>query len=165
MVLSVKALELHSRFLFLFEKYYKILLLAILRINMGVSNQYPLLEIVPLVLKGAKDQNKALEGCEDKGLMKRRVVSGRTSTNIHVGSSKRPKRVLMKRRRLGASRRRNGNGIVRRVRTLKRLVPKSGNSEGLDGLFRETADYILSLQMRVRVMQIMVKVLSGSDEE
>ncbi|KAF3436561.1 hypothetical protein FNV43_RR23653 [Rhamnella rubrinervis] len=69
--------------------------------------------------------------------------------------------------RLGGSRRR-ANGIERRVRTLKRLVPNSNSdSIGLDALFRETADYILSLQMRVRVMQIMVKVLSGttSDQE
>lgn len=68
----------------------------------------------------------------------------------------------------GGSRRRANNGIERRVRTLKRLVP-NGNRDcvGLDGLFRETADYILSLQMRVRVMQIMAKFLTGatSDQE
>ncbi|KAL2324714.1 hypothetical protein Fmac_023772 [Flemingia macrophylla] len=66
---------------------------------------------------------------------------------------RRPRRVLMKRR--GGSRR----GIRRRVRTLKSLVPNS-DSLGLDGLFRETASYILSLQTRVRVMQVMVKVLT-----
>ncbi|PON61749.1 hypothetical protein PanWU01x14_144080 [Parasponia andersonii] len=131
---------------------------------MGVSDQYPLLEVVPLDLKDTtEDQNKALEG-SDEGIMKRRVVSRRTSSG-HIRSNKRPKRILMKRKRLGgASRRRSGNGIVRRVQTLKRLVPTSRRSEGLDGLFRETADYILSLQMRVRVMHIMVKVLSGSEE-
>ncbi|KAG6787023.1 hypothetical protein NC652_007064 [Populus alba x Populus x berolinensis] len=79
--------------------------------------------------------------------------------------SKRPGRILMKRRaRAEGSSTRAGYGIERRVRTLKKLIPDS-ESMGLDGLFRETADYILSLQMRVRVMQIMVKVLTGSDDE
>jgi len=71
----------------------------------------------------------------------------------------------MKRRaRAEGSTVRSGYGIERRVRTLKKLIPNS-ESMGLDGLFRETADYILSLQMRVKVMQIMVKVLTGSDDE
>ncbi|RDX74473.1 Transcription factor UPBEAT1, partial [Mucuna pruriens] len=71
------------------------------------------------------------------------------------------RRILMKRR--GGSRR-GSNGIRRRVRTLKSLIPNV-DSLGLDGLFRETANYILSLQTRVRVMQVMVKVLTGSDDE
>ncbi|OIW12591.1 hypothetical protein TanjilG_04755 [Lupinus angustifolius] len=70
---------------------------------------------------------------------------------------KRPIRILMKRR--GGYRRRLVNGIQKRVRTLKRLVPNS-DSMGLDGLFRETADYILALQTRVEVMQVMVNVLT-----
>lgn len=79
----------------------------------------------------------------------------------HV-KSKRATRILMKRvARLGSKK--PANGIVRRVRTLKRLIPNS-ESMGLDGLFQETADYILSLQMRVRAMQVMVNVLGGSDE-
>jgi len=73
---------------------------------------------------------------------------------------RRPRRILMKRR--GGSRR-GSNGIRRRVRTLKSLVPNC-DSLGMDGVFRETANYILSLQTRVRVMQVMVKVLTGSDE-
>ncbi|KAL1343552.1 hypothetical protein HN51_029920 [Arachis hypogaea] len=78
----------------------------------------------------------------------------------------RTRRVLMK--RIGGSRRSRGrgaksnNGIQSRVRTLKNLIPNSDNNMGLDGLFRETANYILSLQNRVRVMQVMVKVLTGS---
>lgn len=54
-------------------------------------------------------------------------------------------------------------GIQRRVRTLKKLVP-NGEAMGVDGLFRETADYILALEMRVKVMKIMMKVLTGCDE-
>ncbi|KAL4288639.1 hypothetical protein AHAS_Ahas19G0306300 [Arachis hypogaea] len=71
-------------------------------------------------------------------------------------------------KRIGGSRRSRGrgtksnNGIQSRVRTLKNLIPNSDNNMGLDGLFRETANYILSLQNRVRVMQVMVKVLTGS---
>ncbi|OAY48895.1 transcription factor UPBEAT1 [Manihot esculenta] len=81
-----------------------------------------------------------------------------------VTRKKRSRRVLRNRRtRLEGSSSRAANGIHRRVRTLKKLVPNS-ESKGLEGLFRDTADYILSLQMRVKVMQIMVKVLTGSDE-
>ncbi|BAT94404.1 transcription factor UPBEAT1 [Vigna umbellata] len=76
------------------------------------------------------------------------------------GVIRRPRRVLMKRR---GGCRRGSNGIRRRVRTLKTLVPNS-DSLGLDGLFRETANYILSLQTRVRVMQVMVKVLTASHD-
>ncbi|XP_057736305.1 transcription factor UPBEAT1 [Arachis stenosperma] len=82
------------------------------------------------------------------------------------GRRPRTRRVLMK--RIGGSRRSRGrgaksnNGIQSRVRTLKNLIPNSDNNMGLDGLFRETANYILSLQNRVRVMQVMVKVLTGS---
>ncbi|KAK7279724.1 hypothetical protein RJT34_24781 [Clitoria ternatea] len=70
-------------------------------------------------------------------------------------------RVLMK-RRVGS--RRGSNGIQRRVKTLKSLIPNSDSNMGLDGLFRETANYILSLQTRVRVMQVMVKVLTGTSD-
>nr|XP_004496369.1 transcription factor UPBEAT1-like [Cicer arietinum] len=75
--------------------------------------------------------------------------------------SRRTRRISMK-RRIGC--RRGSYGIQRRVRTLKSLIPNSDDSIGLDGLFRETANYILSLQTRVRVMQVMVEVLNESDE-
>nr|WKE35248.1 basic helix-loop-helix family protein [Rosa persica]WKE35251.1 basic helix-loop-helix family protein [Rosa persica] len=77
------------------------------------------------------------------------------------------KRIMKKRRRsLQFGARRENNGIRRRVRTLKRLIPNSDSKSvgGLDGLFRETADYILSLQSRVTLMQMMVKALADSDE-
>ncbi|XP_058741032.1 transcription factor UPBEAT1 [Vicia villosa] len=74
---------------------------------------------------------------------------------------KRSRRIFMK-RRVGC--RRGSYGIQRRVRTLKRLIPNSDESIGLEGLFRETANYILSLENRVRVMKVMVEVLNGSDE-
>ncbi|KAF5192783.1 Transcription factor upbeat1 [Thalictrum thalictroides] len=69
----------------------------------------------------------------------------------------------MKRRALLDGSRRTRNGMVRKVKTLKKLVP-NGNSMSLDGLFRETADYILSLELQVKIMQIMVSVLNGSNE-
>ncbi|XP_041022171.1 transcription factor UPBEAT1 [Juglans microcarpa x Juglans regia] len=85
----------------------------------------------------------------------------------HVLRSKRldTARILMMKKtaRLG-SRKRANNGIGRRVRTLKRLIPNGESMGNLDGLFRETADYILSLQMRVRVMQTAVNVLTNFDE-
>ncbi|KAJ4727837.1 putative Transcription factor [Melia azedarach] len=80
----------------------------------------------------------------------------------HMIRSRKTKRILMK-KRAGLERfRRPANVIERKVRTLKKLIPNS-ESSGLDGLFRETADYILALQMRVKVMQIMVKTLTGSE--
>lgn len=75
--------------------------------------------------------------------------------------------ILMKRRyRLQGSTRPAANVFEKRVRVLRKLVPSTKESEGLDGLFRDTNDYILALEMRVKVMQIMVKALSGgSDDE
>lgn len=114
--------------------------------------------------------NKVLEA-RAKRMCQGTKLRKMTRKNKHM--MRRRRNVLMKRparlRRLGGSRRR-ANGIERRVRTLKRLVPNSNSdsdSVGLDGLFRETADYILSLQLRVRLMQIMVKVFSSttSDQE
>lgn len=75
------------------------------------------------------------------------------------------------RRRLGRSTGNRNLQIARRVRILKKLVPSRREREsesepepesGLDNLFRETADYILALQLRVKVMQVMVDVLSSS---
>uniref|UniRef100_A0A6N2MWP4 BHLH domain-containing protein n=1 Tax=Salix viminalis TaxID=40686 RepID=A0A6N2MWP4_SALVM len=101
---------------------------------------------------------KVLEGQARRGCPPRKQNDGRHA------ESKRPRRVSMKRAaRVQGSARRVGYGVGRRVRTLKKLIP-NGGSLGLDGLFRETADYILTLQMRVEVMQIMVKELTGSDE-
>ncbi|GMI87734.1 UPBEAT1 [Hibiscus trionum] len=70
--------------------------------------------------------------------------------------------VLMKRRAgLEVSRRgSNSNPFERKVEMLKKLIPNK-ETVGLDGLFRETAEYIMCLQMRVKVMQIMVEVLTG----
>lgn len=69
---------------------------------------------------------------------------------------------MKRRRRVVEGSRRRVNAIEERTRILKKLIPNSTKSMGLEGLFRETADYILSLQMRVQVMQIMVKVLGGN---
>ncbi|OVA16747.1 hypothetical protein BVC80_1543g200 [Macleaya cordata] len=68
------------------------------------------------------------------------------------------------RRALLVGSRRSMNGMEGKVKTLKKLVPNGKSSMGLDGLFSETADYIFALQLQVKVMQIMVEVLSGSDE-
>ncbi|XP_027367574.1 transcription factor UPBEAT1-like [Abrus precatorius] len=118
---------------------------------MGVSS---LPSLVSLSLKDL------LQGNEEK----RTSSHGCLWSKVLAAQAKKQKltkrRILMKRR--GGSRR-GSNGIQRRVRTLKRLIPNSDSME-LDGLFRETANYILSLQTRVRVMQVMVKVLTGSDE-
>ena len=75
------------------------------------------------------------------------------------------RRVLMKKRRSNNYiQPKKQNGIEKRVKTLKRLIPNNEGSQGLDGLFRDTASYIISLQMRVRVMQILVDVLENSQD-
>lgn len=50
----------------------------------------------------------------------------------------------------------------KRIRRLRKMIPNTESVE-LNGLFRETADYVLWLQMKVRVMQALVHVLKGSD--
>lgn len=72
------------------------------------------------------------------------------------------RKILMKgRRRLNIHQRDKENGIERRVKTLKKLIPNH-DSQGLEGLYRDTAAYIISLQMRVRLMQFMVDLLTNS---
>ncbi|KAL8544866.1 hypothetical protein ACS0TY_005175 [Phlomoides rotata] len=56
------------------------------------------------------------------------------------------------------------NAIEGKVTTLQKLVPNC-ESGGVEGLFRETADYIMALEMRVKVMQIVVDLLSGCDDD
>ncbi|KAK4282580.1 hypothetical protein QN277_013940 [Acacia crassicarpa] len=117
---------------------------------MGVSSQPSL---VPLSFE---DSNKGPEVETMKAMMMMNKKS--------VKSRRRQGRIVMKRRaRLMESSRRRAKKIERRVTKLKWLIP-DGELVGLDGLFRKTAHYILTLQLRVRVMQIMVKVLTDSDQ-
>ncbi|OMO81545.1 hypothetical protein COLO4_23526 [Corchorus olitorius] len=109
------------------------------------------------------------QAAKKKRLMK---VSCRRKVRNAWSCRRRPRSIMMKRRPRQAageegSRRPMMNPIEKKIKTLKKLIPNNDELEpmGLDGLFRETADYILSLQMRVKVMQIMVKVLTGSDDE
>ncbi|KAM2527926.1 hypothetical protein TB1_025126 [Malus domestica] len=94
----------------------------------------------------------------------------RESGGVVVRNKRSPRRRILKKKkktgtRLQSASRRN-IGIKRRVKTLKGLIPNSDDSTGLDGLFRDTADYILSLQTRVRLMQIMVQAFAaGSDHQ
>ena len=132
---------------------------------MGIASESPFLVSLPLRVlhEEAEVENK---NSSYGHLWRKKIPATKARKQLVMTqkSVKKPRRVLMKRRvRLMEGSGRRGNGIQRRLRTLKRLIPNS-ECMGLDGLFRETADYILSLQMRVRVMQTMVKVLSGSDE-
>ncbi|KAF5762809.1 putative transcription factor bHLH family [Helianthus annuus] len=65
-------------------------------------------------------------------------------------------------RRAGQEGSRRCTMIEKKVRTLKKLIPNAGSSVGLDGLFRETAEYISNLEMRVKIMQAVVNALSKS---
>ncbi|KAK7379829.1 hypothetical protein VNO78_34354 [Psophocarpus tetragonolobus] len=122
---------------------------------MGISSQPSLVSLsLKDLLQGTEENTSSSYGCLWSKVLAAQFKRGTRR------SVRRPRRVLMK-RRTGSGR--GSNGIRRRVRTLKSLVPNC-DSLGLDGLFRETANYILSLQTRVRVMQVMVKILTGSDE-
>ncbi|XP_057782242.1 transcription factor UPBEAT1 [Salvia miltiorrhiza] len=71
--------------------------------------------------------------------------------------------VMMRR----AERRRRGsprNAVERKVRTLKKLIPNC-ESMGVERLFRETAEYIVALQRRVKVMQTVVDALSSASDD
>ncbi|XP_047974819.1 transcription factor UPBEAT1 [Salvia hispanica] len=80
-------------------------------------------------------------------------------------------RIRSSQRRRGGSaavvmmRRRQRSDVRRKVRTLKKLIPNC-ESMGVEGLFKETAEYIAALQRRVKVMQTVVDALATpSDDE
>ncbi|KAF8387671.1 hypothetical protein HHK36_026325 [Tetracentron sinense] len=131
----------------------------------------PLQSLLSLDLKGMVPEYKGMRESSNgslwskvlRGQSTRRRLARKQRFNGRHGWSRRPSRTLMKRRAISGGCKRPKNGIGRRVRTLKKLIP-NGKSTGLDGLFRDTADYILYLQMRVKAMQIMVNVFSSSDE-
>ncbi|KAM0027995.1 putative transcription factor IBH1-like, bHLH domain-containing protein [Helianthus debilis subsp. tardiflorus] len=66
-------------------------------------------------------------------------------------------------RRAGQGSSRRSTMIEKKVRTLKKLIPTGNSSVGLDGLFRDTAEYISNLQMRVSIMQAVVNALSNPE--
>ncbi|KAK4406915.1 Transcription factor UPBEAT1 [Sesamum angolense] len=97
--------------------------------------------------------------CPERRIRHSSSSSGIISRRCYCTSS-----LVMKRRaRLDrcSIRPRAGVEVQRKVRILKKLVPNS-DSMGMERVLRETADYILGLQMRVEVMKIMVDVLSSS---
>lgn len=56
--------------------------------------------------------------------------------------------------------------IVKKLQKLRRLVP-GGDSDSteIDDLFCAAADYILTLQMKVRVMEYMVSMFTPQDPD
>ncbi|CAN1762655.1 Transcription factor UPBEAT1 [Linum perenne] len=79
-----------------------------------------------------------------------------------MNNKKRKCRRMRKSRTLAAGIRRGSpsTAVERRVRALKKLIPNS-ESMGTEGLFRETAEYIVALEMRVTLMHIMVQGLTS----
>ncbi|CAN7063632.1 unnamed protein product [Brassica rapa subsp. trilocularis] len=74
------------------------------------------------------------------------------------------KKIMIRPKKSVEAIRRPSRAIHRRVKTLKELVPNTkSSSAGLDGLLRQTADYILALERKVRVMQTMFQALAETD--
>lgn len=84
------------------------------------------------------------------------------SYNVRHVKGKRCKSIV--RRRVECSRRFEVE-IGRKVRVLKKLIPMNCEDLGLERIFEETADYILALEMRIKVMQVMVNMLSPSNSD
>lgn len=115
-------------------------------------------------LRNFSSTNKAMGGSPQPILVPQGVNYAAGIKRRHIKMSKRSRRSRMIGGLEGSRRPRNEVG--RRVKVLKKLIPSSkSKSMGLDGLFRDTADYILALEMRVKVMQIMVKALSTASDD
>ena len=112
---------------------------------MGISSQPSLvsLSLKDLIQGTEENRTSSSYGC----LRSKALAAQAKKVKGTKRSVRRPRRILMMKRRSG-SRRGSNNGIRRRVRKLKSLVPNSDSLE-LDGLFRDTADYILSLHKQI----------------
>ncbi|OAY62545.1 Transcription factor UPBEAT1 [Ananas comosus] len=74
------------------------------------------------------------------------------------------KPTVSKRRNLLEGSRKPASAVKRKIRVLQRLVPNS-ESTRLDELFEKAAEYIVCLQMQVKVMKIMVAAPSPKDSD
>jgi hypothetical protein len=83
-------------------------------------------------------------------------------SNIGVISRRRSVKHKIHRRKLLEGSRKPVAQIVRKLQTLRRLVP-GGDSTEIDDLFCAAADYILTLQMKVRVMEFMVDMFTPKE--
>ncbi|OIW01510.1 hypothetical protein TanjilG_19436 [Lupinus angustifolius] len=125
---------------------------------MGVSS-HPLLVSPSLKnIPKATEENKSSSYEWNKVLVTQDTKQ--KGTKKSVKGRKQGKILRKKRTLLVEGSRRQAKEIQRRVRTLKRLIPNN-QYMGLDGLYRETFDYILSLQIKVKAMQLMVQTLTG----
>ncbi|XP_049348343.1 transcription factor UPBEAT1 [Solanum verrucosum] len=113
----------------------------------------------------SRTPNKGKCDLSDSFLRGQRHIRRQIVTTYNVRHVKRCKSVVMKRRVRVERSRRLEDEIGRKVRVLKKLIPINCEDLGLEGIFRETADYILALEMRVKVMQDMVNVLSPSNSD
>lgn len=134
---------------------------------MGVSTQ-PSLDF--LGNGGIRYSNPSgpLTNLEETQGRKQRVISRVIKKGRHI--CRRRRISIMYNRRLQKTRLQRSCTSIKpaqkRIRTLRKLVPTSGSwsTGGLDDLFKEAAAYIVYLQIRVKAMQVMVNVLSSSDE-
>ncbi|KAL6515906.1 hypothetical protein OROGR_019211 [Orobanche gracilis] len=59
------------------------------------------------------------------------------------------------------------DSFERKLGILKRMIPNCDLSShiGVKRLLRETSDYVMDLEMRVKVMKMMVNALTGSHDD
>lgn len=88
------------------------------------------------------------------------------SNYIGTVISRRRAKQKTQRRKLQEGSRKPVVQIVRKLQKLRRLVPGGdSDSTGIDDLFCAAADYILTLQMKVRVMEYMVSMFTPQDPD
>ncbi|KAM3358194.1 hypothetical protein P3S68_021125 [Capsicum galapagoense] len=80
----------------------------------------------------------------------------RKQKGAHNMRNERSRSILMKRRVCLERCRRSSNEVEKKVKILEKLIPncESSSSMGLERLFREAADYIWALEMRVKGLAI-----------
>ncbi|CAN4112712.1 unnamed protein product [Withania somnifera] len=130
---------------------------------MGVS-QRPLISSLEFLNKCESSDALWTNFLEKGQRIRKRSWLCRKQKGGHIMRKERSRNIILKRRRARLERSRRSIKVVeKKVKVLQKLIPycEPSSSIGSERLFRETADYILALEMRVNLMQIIVSVLSA----
>ncbi|KAG5627782.1 hypothetical protein H5410_013000 [Solanum commersonii] len=125
---------------------------------MGIISQQPLLSSLEFLNKCDLSDPLWTKVLEKSVYIRRRSCSWLCKK--HKGA-----RIMKRRVRVERSRR-SSNEVEKKVKMLEKLIPNCeslSSSMGLERIFKETADYIWALEMKVKVMKMIVNVLSTPD--